>query len=678
MLNLIRVFGFFLAFSCAALAQTHEQPDLEQQGDGEPYTAQHPLDALTPEEIALGTSLLRDQGLASDSTRFPVFTLKEPAKSEVLAWKAGDPLHRVAHIVTWDSGVATEIDIDLTNRAVVTSKALPSVQPSIMDAEWAKARDKFIADPRYKAAIARRGLDKGHKVFCTPNSAGYYPSEAFKDRRILRIPCFDDVEKLHPSLARPIEGLMGVVDSTSGEVIDVIDREVVDLPPAPRGYGKTAPTAFPPLRSIDIVNDNGSNITLSNNLEVGWFRWKFHVRADRRAGLVLSLAKFDDGQAERLAVYQMYLSEIFVPYMDPNPTWSYRTFLDAGEFGLGYLSSSLRAGVDCPETAVMVDLTFPNDVGGSYMRPRALCIFERPTGDPAWRHYSSGNKTVNGRAETELVVRHIPTLGNYDYIVDYVFTQRGNINVRLGATGFDAVKSVASADMNSPTIKTDTEYGALIAPYTVAPYHDHYYSFRIDLDVDGPVNQVNMDSFIPDTIANSTTRRSLWRLGTTCMETEGPLDHSGRGYGGDVIRVVNSKAVTPRLKYNPSYWISYDHAVTSLLDPDDPPQLRAAFSGKTLWVTKYKPNELWASGDFPNLSHGGDGLPAFVADKESIKDQDVVLWYTMAFRHPTRPEDFPILPTYWHEFSLRPFRFFDYDPSSLLSEDPATDAEQQQ
>jgi len=44
-----------------------------------------------------------------------------------------------------------------------------------------------------------------------------------------------------------------------------------------------------------------------------------------------------------------------------------------------------------------------------------------------------------------------------------------------------------------------------------------------------------------------------------------------------------------------------------------------------------------------------------------------VLWYTMGFRHITKPEDFPILPTLWHEVTLTPAYFFDRDPSSLLN-----------
>ena len=47
-------------------------------------------------------------------------------------------------------------------------------------------------------------------------------------------------------------------------------------------------------------------------------------------------------------------------------------------------------------------------------------------------------------------MRHIPTLGNYDYVVDYVFSPQGNIRLRVGATGFDAIKSVAAKDMDAP------------------------------------------------------------------------------------------------------------------------------------------------------------------------------------------------------------------------------------
>lgn len=661
MLNLIRLALLALFFAPSALAQD------QQAATPAPYVASHPLDALTAEEIAAGVDILRAAGVATDATRYPSFSLLEPPKADVMAWTAGQPFSRRAHVGMFDGGETTEAVVDLRAGKLIEQKKLPDAQPMIMDSEWVNARDRFMADPRYKAALAKRGLDKGQNVFCTPNSAGYFPGEAASKRRILRIPCYLEGDQAHPNLARPVEGLMGIVDSSTGEVIDVVDREVVDMPKMPAGYGDNQPPPFDPEYAVDIVSDDGSNIKLSGNLQVDWYKWSFHLRADKRAGVILSLVRFDDDGRERLIAYQMNLSEIFVPYMDPNPTWNYRTFLDAGEFGLGYLVSSLETEVDCPANAIMVDLTFPDDVGGTYTRPRALCIFERATGNPAWRHYSSGSKDVNGRPETELVVRHIPTLGNYDYIVDYVFTQRGNIAIRLGATGFDAIKSSAAADMDAPTAKADTQYGALIAPYTIAPNHDHYYSFRIDLDIDGPVNEVHADHFITEQLPPSSPRRSLWKLGTVCLEKEGPMKHDPKFTGGEVLRMVNMNTKTPVLKNNPSFQILAGHDTTSLLSPDDPPQMRGDFSSANVWFTKYKPEERWAAGDYPNLHPGGAGLPAFVKDAENIKGEDVVLWYTMGFRHPPRPEDFPILPTYWHEMILRPFHFFDRDPSSRLN-----------
>jgi primary-amine oxidase len=652
-MNFIRMVFLLLISSAAAVAQTAGAP-------------QHPMDALTPAEIAKTVEILAGAGAVSESTRYPAITLHEMPKAEVLAWTANSPITRQAFVISRDAGETTESLVDLGAGKVLSHQMIPGAEPMIMDAEWARARDRFMADPRFRKALERRGYGVKNAVFCTPSSAGYFPGESHENRRILKVPCYDGAGRLHPMLARPIEGLMGIVDTESGEVIDVVDREVVPLLPAPPGYGKDSPAANAPAKRVEISTPDGSNIRLNGNLEVGWDQWSFHVRADKRAGVILSLAKFKDGSRNRLIAYQMNVSEMFVPYMDPNPTWSYRTFLDAGEFGLGYLISSLQPGVDCPANAIFKDLTFPNDVGHTYTRPRALCIFERPTGNPAWRHYSASGRVSRGRAETELVVRHIPTLGNYDYIVDYVFAPRGTITLRVGATGFDAIKSSAAQNMESDTAAADTAYGTLIAPYTVAPNHDHFFSFRLDLDVDGPRNTFLSDSFMPEILANAPARKSLWVLKTVARTAEGPVDPDHMAAGGEAWRLANPNEKTG-LKFNPSFWIQAGHSATSVLEASDPPQMRADFSAHALWISKYKADEQWAAGLYPNLSHGGDGLPQFVKDAEPLINEDIVLWYTMGFRHAPKPEDFPVLPVLWHEMTLRPAYFFDRDPSSRLN-----------
>jgi primary-amine oxidase len=648
---MIRLFTFFstvlVSFSAAfsALAQT--------------AAPQHPLDGLTAEEIAKTVNLLRDQKVTTEASRFPAITLLEPPKEQVLKWKQGDALTRQAFVILRDPGLTREARVDLASGKIdVVEK--PGANPAILDAEWVRGRDAVMNDPRLIEAMKKRGYATPEQILCTPNSAGYFPSEKFGIRRMLKVPCYDASRSLHPYIPRPIEGLMGIVDSETGEVVNVIDQDPIPLP------NDTKPLEAElqaPLKPTGVVQPQGSNIKLEGSA-VSWANWSLRLRPDKRAGLIVSNVTFNDGKRTRDIAYQMNVSEMFVPYMDPDPTWSYRTFIDAGEFGLGALISPLEADVDCPAHAQFMDMTLPNETGEAYVAPRMVCVFERVTGDPAWRHYSSGAKAVDGVQQIELVVRHIPTVGNYDYVIDYVFSPQGNIMLRVGATGFDALKSVRAANMDAPSAKKDTAFGALIAPYIVAPNHDHYINFRLDLDVDGRDNTMIADRFELKTDASAATRKSYWAIASESWTKEGALDqpHAAHG-GGTSWRIANGNSKNA-LGQNPSYWIqSHGHA-TSILDPTDPPQARAQFSSSSLWVTHHREGELWASGTYTNVSQEDTGLPVFAKDQDNIINQDLVVWHTMGFRHATRPEDFPILPTFWHETTLRPAFFFDKDPSS--------------
>jgi primary-amine oxidase len=633
----------------------------------EPIPVFHPMDALTNEEVQAVSKILRDAGHIDDSSLFGALTLLEPSKEIVNAWTEDKPSPpRQAFAVIRRDGKTFEAQVDITGAKVLSVAEKPGLHPIVLDDNWTRARDAFVKDPRLLQALEKRGLKFDKNILCTPNSAGWFPGEEYRGRHIVKVPCYTIDGMLHPSLARPIEGIMGVVDAENGEVLAVFDRENVPLPPPPQGYGSDLPKAKPQAARVGFAVEGVGNLKLSGNLNVEWLDWRFHVRPDKRAGMILSLVKFNDGKTWRDMAYQMNVSEMFVPYMDPNPTWSYRAFMDAGEFGLGYLLSSLRPGVDCPDTAAFIDMTLPNDVGGTYVRERGLCVFERPTGDPAWRHYSSGGKSVSGEPQIELVVRHIPTLGNYDYVVDYVFNPQGNIKLRVGATGFDAIKSVASKDMDAATAADDTAFGNLIAPYTVAPHHDHYFNFRLDLDVDGTANTMVRDVFSTEQVSNAAGRKSIWKSKSQRFVKEGPVVADHMAVGGQSLRVVNPNTHNG-LKQRPSLWLNAHHDAQSILDPADPPQARAQFSAHQFWITKHKADELWAAGLYPNLNPRDDGLPQFVADNEDAAAQDLVVWYTMGFRHVTRPEDFPILPTFWHEMTIRPAFFFDMDPSMTFN-----------
>lgn len=626
-------------------------------------SAQSPLDALTYVEIEQAVGLLKEAGIADDATRFPVITLKDPPKAEVLAWTEGSPMPRMAQVIMHKGNETTEAQVDLVAGTIVSTRPLPDVQPAIMQEEWDRARQSVLSDATFRKALNQAGITDTKAVSCTPMPPGAYPREGLGTRRVLRVVCYDDNQQISPYASRSIEGLMAIVDAATGKVIDIKVKEPVIVP----AKIEPLPDREIMTRQKPIINaaPEGTNISIKGNWQVSWQNWSFHLRPDRRSGLVVSLARFRDRGTERMVAYQMELAELFVPYMDPSLGWSTRNYLDAGELGLGYLVSTLSEGNDCPAQSFYLDMLMPSDKGGMFNAPSSLCIFERATGSPAWRHYSGNAGETIARPEVELVVRYIPTIGNYDYIIDYVFSSRGTITVRTGATGVDAVKTVPALTLDDPSAPDDTRYGALVAPQTVAPYHDHYFGFRIDLDVDGPRNSLIVETMHPQTLDEDNARQSIWVLRQDTVKTEGPVPGGHHGSGA-VWRVINPERKTP-LGYHPGYEIMPEHGTaTSLLPADDPAQRRAEFSRATLWVTRTNPAERYPAGDFPLVSLD-EGLPKYAGNREGVENEDLTFWYTIGFRHVTRPEDWPILPTMWHSFAIRPYGFFDSDPSQAIN-----------
>ena len=618
---------------------------------------QHPLDPLSAAEYVATIAALRQAGHVDATSRYPLIRLEEPAKTTVLAWQSGNALPRRAFVIVKKGRQTFEAVIDIATQAVESWRQVEGVEPGILlTEEWLIAQQLVRAHPDWQAAIRKRGIDDFQQVVCIPHTVGHNGLQQEAGQRLVKVTSYDGRGTTN-FWARPIEGVIAVIDYHTKTVVAVTDSGLVPIPKAPPEPMLPVPTAS----VAPTTSAQPSNIEIDGHM-IRWQPWQFHLRIDPRLGPVISLVRYQHKKNRRLILYQGSLSELFVPYMDPSPGWYFKTYMDAGEYGIGKLASALKPGVDCPSNAVFMNAVFASEWGKPYPQPSTACVFERDTGDLAWRHTEAVNGQTLVRRRSELVVRLVAAIGNYDYVFDWVFRQDGTITVAVGATGLEQVKAVPGRTPADDPNGQDSEYGRFVAEHTLAVNHDHFFCFRLDLDVDSQPNSLRVERFRTKRLEAQSRRKSVWVVDSQTVATEQAARLRVNIEQPSVWRIINP-AVSGPLGYPVSYQLRPKTNALPLLAADDFPQQRAGFTDFHLWATPYHPHERYAAGTYPNQSTGGDGLPRWTRANRSIQNTDIVVWYTLGFHHVVRAEDWPILPTTKHEFELRPFDFFPHNPT---------------
>jgi len=631
-------------------------------GSAAEIVGHHPLDPLDAAEYEAVVKALIEAGHVDASATYPLITLQEPAKEKVLLWQPGDPVSRLAFAIVKKGPETYEATVDTVDGEVLGWEQVENVQAGLLPTvEWSLVQTIVRGDAEWQDAARKRGVEDFGDVVCVPNPAGYFGIAEEEGRRVVKVVCYAP-SGVNNFWGRPIEGLIAVVDLDQREIVTLIDTGAVPIPDSPVELDETSIGDLrEPPNVISFQQPSGPSFVVEGR-QIAWQGWRFHYALHPRLGPVVSMVTYDDDATTRSVLYQGSLSEIFIPYMDPGVGWFFRTYLDAGENGVGKLAVVLQPGLDCPANAVFLDATFADDLGTPYLQPSAACLFERYAGDIAWRHTEAVTGEVNVRTRTDLVLRSISAIGNYDYIFDWVFRQDGTISVDVGATGVPQVKAVAGSDVSEAANSLDTAHGRLVAAHTVATNHDHFFSFRLDLDVDGPMNSFVYEQLKQEKLGSESARKSVWVVDSTTADSEDAAKMTIDLQNPTLWRVINPNVLGP-LGNPVSYQLEARSNAISLLSPDDFPQRRAGFTEHHLWVTPYDPGERYSAGLYPNQSKGGDGLPSWTGGDRSIENTDVVLWYTLGFHHVARAEDWPVTPTIWNEFELRPFDFFDRNPA---------------
>jgi primary-amine oxidase len=624
----------------------------------------HPLDPLTADEINRASGILREQKNLPDDVLFPVLTLHEPPKEKVLAHQ---PVPREAFAVVYNrkTNETSEAVIDLAANRVKDFAPVRGAQPRVLEAEYEAVIPRVREHPEVRAALEKRGITDPNKVFVELWAGG--PAEPGRPGARLGRVLFYDWRDGGTAYLRPIAGLMAVVDLKTYEVLRVFDRGVVRV--ADNRDNFFDPDQVGPLRKaprpLDVVQPQGRTFTVDGH-QVSWQNWSFRFAVTPREGLVLYQVGYEDRGKLRPVLYRASLAELVVPYGDADEAWSWRMPFDEGEYGLGTLSIPLEPGKQVPENAQLFDTLLADDHGkGAKVLRQSVALYERD-GGVLWGHTELDPYQAEWRRARELVVTFMMAAGNYDYGFNWVFGQDGSLRVEAELGGIPLAKGVktrvcercARLAGGNGRAGDEDRHGTVVAPHIVAPNHQHWFCFRLDLDVDGTANSVSELSARP---AGGETG-GAWVLDEKVLGTEQDAQRDLDAATQRHWKVFNPGART-ELGHFPGYVLEPGGNSAPLAGRDSELLRRAGLLRHHLWVTRYQERERYAAGNYPNQAAGGDGLPRFAEDNENLEGQDVVVWYTCGVTHAPRPEDWPVMPTARTGFRLVPHGFFTRNPA---------------
>lgn len=619
----------------------------------------HPLDSITAEEIAAAVDVVKRDSRFVAGSLFAIVALQEPPKAAVLA---SDPktIAREAFVVLMDRdhNRTNEIVVDLRERAVRRWTHVEGVQPSVVIEEYTIVPEIVKADPRWQEAMRRRGITNFDNVKIDAWAPGHLGDRA-DGSRIVRAIFFYKEQDDSNWYSRPIEGVVAMINLTKRSVIEVVDTGVI---PISRDRGAFDQKSVGPLRQapkpLVISQPQGPSFEVRGH-DVAWQNWRFHFGLDPREGLVLHRVRYVDGARERSILYRASLSEMVVPYGDPESNWAWRSAFDVGEYGIGRLASPIVRGADAPENAVFFDFPVATDAGSVQTLRNAAALFERD-GGMLWKHYDIDRDYNESRRGRQLVLMFIATVGNYDYALNWIFHQDGTLEFRADLTGIMLTKGVAE---ELPEHEGHEESHAhYVAPHLVAPHHQHFFNFRLDLDVDGTANAVvesntrSMEAWSSNPLGNG------FVMEATRLATERAARRDMNMATQRKWKIVNPAAKNA-LRQSTGYILAPGENSLPYVQAGAPVRRRAAFLDHHFWATRYREGEMHAAGYYPNQSTGGAGLETWIADDESLENQDVVVWYTAGVTHIPRPEEWPIMTVHQTGFKLLPAGFFARNPA---------------
>jgi len=622
--------------------------------------ATHPLDPLTAAEIRKVVEILKKTNTISGKELFNVINLKEPPKQEVLLYQDGQPFRREAFASYFDfarKGVSEAV-IDLNKERVLSTKYIPFVIGMGLAAD-SVVHAIVLNDERWVAALLKRGL--------TPDSVTHRSIFA-GDMGIAPIGHREQlVIARRKSNFVDVEGLIAYTDLTAGKILKIVDEENAFAEKIDLDYFNkdTITDMFKGPKPLVISQPEGRSFEIKGH-EIIWQNWKLRYGVDNREGLVIYDVRYLDHGKERPIMYRGSMPEMVVPYGSPNLFQAAYNFFDAGEYRLGQgIARSMSPGADAPENAVYEPAILHREDGSPFQMDRAVAIYEE-YGGPLWRH------NIISRRATNLVLKYYTMIENYDYGFVWRFKEDGTIEVDIELTGIVEIKGVHRTNEMEPADKNDLSYmghsfGTLVRPHVEAINHQHFFVFRLDMDIDGnDGNSVMEMNARPVPEGKSNPYGNAFYVEHRKFKKEIEAQRNINYESARNWHVINNSVHNQQGQHS-GYMLMPGTQAKTFVSPNSMLRKKAGFLAHQVWVTQYQEGEEYPAGLYPASNRIYDGLPGWTAENRSIDSNDVVLWYVAGITHIVRPEEWPIMSVHRMGFSLMPFGFFSSNPTIGIS-----------
>lgn len=628
----------------------------------------HPFDPMTDEEMLVTSKLLKDSYTGSDKPHFVQIDRLDPPKKDMLryleAQRAGTKLPTIPRILYAYFYIGERFHkalVNTTYRHIVVDETMPEgIQGPLLADDVAEMEYLALNHPICKAEIAKLKLPPTVRVACDPWMNG-----VDKPEKKLLCQCY-----MYLADARSPESNHYSLPLKFSPVFEILTKKFVRMDYLPSGgvgepaLQDTEPwTKFPfveywpelngeeklrDIKPLIVEQPEGPSFTVEDH-HIKWQDWEFYVVPNVREGVAL----YDIHFKGRSIAYRLAMCEMTVPYGDPRAPFHRKQAFDLGDCGFGANGNRLALGCDCLGVIKYFDNRACNREGEPQFIPNTVCMHEQDQG-LLYKHVNFRTLQAVVARRREFVVQTIATVANYEYSINYIFDQVGEIKIHVRATG---ILSTMPLDEG-----VTVPWGTNVGPMVLASYHQHLLCFRMDPALDGHNNTVCYDDVLrmephtelnPNSVGFYTKRSYVDKAG--CIE-QNPW--TNRAY-----KIINENVINKISKKPVAYKIVMPARQMMMADPSSWNARRAQYAQKQIWVTKYRDNELYAAGEFTNQSLEDTGVGKWANGTDDVRNTDNVVWMTLSFTHIPKCEDFPVMPVEMHEIGITPFGFFEKNPA---------------